>query len=480
MPLESAVLKPAPHADDNVHWLRKTDDWKHSTGLLGSPNRCAIARLAAEIFFPQRPALGLDSRNYSLAVIDKIVSANADHKSGAKAKRALWKQAEIKVSEPEIMDLTGMIGKELHEHLTEQSEAHANEKLQPEFPEPPNLVAVAPDGGRIMTRAVGGRGIHEQAWKETKNACLLTMSSKPSAEDPHPELPACFASRKYVEKLVREVHAAAIGQTRKRAENANNVEENRDQPNEPSEGKESDIPQASKRPNWRPQRLVRTCVSSMASSDDFGPLVAGEAQRRGFFRAARRAFLGDGQAWNWTMHETHFSDFTPITDFVHPLGYLYDAAKVLSPADPWPTFLHAATACWQGRVKEFLKELQEWQASHLIPPDEKLSDDDPRSVIQRVATYLDHNQDRMDYPRYRREGLPISTAMIESLIKEINYRVKGTEKFWNRPEGAEHILQVVAASLSDDDRLSQWILNRPGSCFHRPSTQKKHQLATAA
>ena len=37
--------------------------------------------------------------------------------------------------------------------------------------------------------------------------------------------------------------------------------------------------------------------------------------------------------------------------------------------------------------------------------------------------------------------------MIESLIKEINYRVKGTEKFWNRPDGAEHILQVRAASL---------------------------------
>lgn len=424
--------------------------------------------------------MGLDSRNYSPAVIDKIVSANADHKSGAKAKRALWKQAEIAVSEPEIMDLTRMIGEELHEQLIEQSEAHGNETLEPQFPESPNLVAVAPDGGRIMTRAVAGRGIHQQAWKETKNACLLTMSSTISPEDPHPELPACFASRKYVEKLVQEIHAATTGEARKCAENAGNGEGNGEPQNEPSECEASGTPNSAMRPNWRPQRLVRTCVSSMASSEDFGPLVAGEAHRRGFFQAARRSFLGDGQAWNWTIHETYFSDFTPITDFVHPLGYLYDAAKVLSPNDPWPTFLHAATACWQGRVKEFLKELQHWQASHPIQPDEKLTDDDPRSVIHRTATYLDHNQDRMDYPRYRREGLPISTAMIESLIKEINYRVKGTEKFWNRPEGAERILQVVAASLSDDDRLSQWILNRPGSYFHRPSTQKKHQLATAA
>jgi hypothetical protein len=54
--------------------------------------------------------------------------------------------------------------------------------------------------------------------------------------------------------------------------------------------------------------------------------------------------------------------------------------------------------------------------------------------------------------------------------------VKGTEKFWNRPDGAEAILQVRAAVLDDNDRLTDWILNRPGSPHHRPSTP----LAAAA
>ena len=61
----------------------------------------------------------------------------------------------------------------------------------------------------------------------------------------------------------------------------------------------------------------------------------------------------------------------------------------------------------------------------------------------------------MDYPRYRRQGLPVTTAHTESLIKEVNYRVKGTEKFWNDPAGAEAILQVRAAVLSDDGRLEK-------------------------
>jgi hypothetical protein len=216
----------------------------------------------------------------------------------------------------------------------------------------------------------------------------------------------------------------------------------------------------------------------MASSDDFGPLVAGEAQRRGFYQALRGAFLGDGQGWNWTLQERHFPDFVPITDFVHPLGYVYDAAKILAPADPWPVYLEASEACWQGRVVDVLTQLRDWQAAHPAP-DEKLPEHDARAIIQRTVTYLENNQTRMNYPQYRRAGLPVSSAMIESLIKEINYRVKGTEKFWNRPEGAEHILQVRAAALDDQDRLSQWILNRPGSQFYRRSTAS-HPLASAA
>lgn len=444
-----------------------------------SASRCAIARLVAELFFPQRPALGLNQRSYSPTVIDKIVSANAEHKSAAKGQKMLWKLAEIQVSVPQIMEVSGEVGQELGEHLQEQATAHAEQTLKPQYAEAPNLVAVSPDGGRIMTREEAGRGVHGHAWKETKNACLMTMSSTPSEQDPHPELPRCFSDRTYVEQLVREIHSTTFVQSENSGENTPILAEvgnGADTLIPPSDNQPIAIPSDKK---WRPTRLMRTCVSSMVCSDEFGPLVAGEAQRRGFYQALRRAFLGDGQAWNWTLHETYFPDFVPIADFVHPLGYVYDVAKVLAPDDPWPLYLRATTLCWQGRVAEFVQELREWQAVHPTPPNTKLPDHDPRAIVHTTVTYLDHNQARMAYPTYRRQGLPISTSMIESLIKEINYRVKGTEKFWNRPDGAEQILQIRAAALCDDDRLSQWILNRPGSLFHRSSTNKKHELAIA-
>jgi len=43
----------------------------------------------------------------------------------------------------------------------------------------------------------------------------------------------------------------------------------------------------------------------------------------------------------------------------------------------------------------------------------------------------------MDYPRYRRLGLPVTSAPMESLVKQINTRVKGTEIFWDDPDGAD-------------------------------------------
>lgn len=60
----------------------------------------------------------------------------------------------------------------------------------------------------------------------------------------------------------------------------------------------------------------------------------------------------------------------------------------------------------------------------------------------------------MDYPNDRRAGLPVTSAPMESLIKQVNARVKGTEIFWDEPAGAEAILQIRAAALCDDVRMA--------------------------
>ena len=220
--------------------------------------------------------------------------------------------------------------------------------------------------------------------------------------------------------------------------------------------------------DWRPKRLVRTVLSSMADSDEFGRQMKREAQGRRFFEASAQAFLGDGLPWNWSIWKKRFRAFTPILDFIHVLSYLFVAAKAVhaQPEDAWSQYLVWMTGCWRGEVAQVLEELAAWR-SRLGPPPAEAPDHDPRVILARTITYLTNNRQRMNYPAYRREGLPVTTAWMESLVKEVNHRVKGTEMFWNHPSGAEAILQVRAAALCDDGRLTNHLQTRPGCPFTR-------------
>jgi hypothetical protein len=96
----------------------------------------------------------------------------------------------------------------------------------------------------------------------------------------------------------------------------------------------------------------------MADCHAFGPMVAAEAQERDFYRAKRRAFLGDGAHYNWGIHHGYFADFEAITDFLHVLCYVYKAAWGVGVNDEqrWAIYVKWLTACWEGRCER----LESW------------------------------------------------------------------------------------------------------------------------
>ena len=186
-------------------------------------------------------------------------------------------------------------------------------------------------------------------------------------------------------------------------------------------------------------------------------------------RAQRRAFVADGQSYNWSIQQRWFEDFVAVADFVHAVEYLYTAAKSVHPenaAARWQAYVGCASACWQGRVTEVIAALHGWLARCAPQVEGKVTaESDPRTIVQTTLTYLTNNRSRMDYPAYRRAGFPITSSLAESLVKQINRRVKGTEKFWNDGVSGEAILQLRAAIISDGNRLQQWLLDRPTSPF---------------
>lgn len=50
---------------------------------------------------------------------------------------------------------------------------------------------------------------------------------------------------------------------------------------------------------------------------------------------------------------------------------------------------------------------------------------------------------------------------------DFNARFKSKQKYWNRGAGAEGILQVRAAYLSEDGRLQRYFAQRPGNPYRR-------------
>jgi hypothetical protein len=65
----------------------------------------------------------------------------------------------------------------------------------------------------------------------------------------------------------------------------------------------------------------------------------------------------------------------------------------------------------------------------------------------------------MQYDKYRRLGLPITTSAVESTIKQINRRVKASEKFWSNA-GAEAVLQLRADYLSETQPMDRFWVER--------------------
>jgi hypothetical protein len=383
----------------------------------------------------------LTHRRYSPAVIAAAVTAAAAAPSFEAAARLLEKIGDLTISPRHLQSLTHEVGGELVAERERRTAEHRERPLMasPRRAEPPlELAAVMVDGGRMQTRAAGsGPGARGPHWRETKAAVLLRMAGEAPGEDPHPDLPACFAV------------APLSGR--------------------PAAGDPAPAGAApSSSPPWGPRPLVRTGLATLRDSDAFGPMLAAAAESRGFFSAARGAFLGDGQAYNWTIHHRYFADFTAIVDFVHVAEHLHEAARAAGEAARGREW---AEACWRGRAGEVIAELGRLRAG-LPVADPEAEPEAAWSVLGRVCGYLENNAGRMDYPAYRRQGLPITSSPVESWIKQINQRVKGSEKFWEDGPRGEAILQVRAAWLGEDEALDRHLRERPGSARGRPGRDR--------
>jgi hypothetical protein len=419
-------------------------------------------------------------------VLEKITYAGVASRSFAEASTLLAKLAELPLQDKQVERVCRRIGAERVDEREAQVAAFQALPLAQKFAVPsevvaPELAVVMVDGGRLQIRADPGSALGQPSpeaaragtntdaaetweaeapppptghWREDKVGLLLTMNSAVADGDPCPEIPPCFVDATRIPKLVRELKKNVKATQDAVADSA-----------DPEAAAEALVVEAEYKP---PQVQQRRVVASRQRWPTFAPLLATAARAWGFQGATRRAFVGDGSANNWTLQHRFFASFVPILDFIHALSYVFAAAFTgRSFAVGWACYEQWIQWVWQGQVAKVIAALKERQLEVGLPADDD-SESSPAKVVEGTLRYLQNQQDKMRYDEYRQRGLPITSSHIESVVKQINQRVKGTEKFWSE-DGSEAILQLRADYLSDGEPLQDfWQRRQLAATGQRP------------
>ena len=199
-----------------------------------------------------------------------------------------------------------------------------------------------------------------------------------------------------------------------------------------------------------PAPIARSIVATMESWDQLGDHLSALADRRGSPHALDKVFISDGATHLRSLRERCFPDAQFILDWTHATEHVHqDAIAGFGPgpqADAWAE--RQKDRLWTGRLDRFFANL-ETLGQRRGPPPKKAAPSDPRRILATDLAYFRTNQAGLDYPTFRQHGWPTGSSIIESTVKQVGKRVKGSEKFWSLP-GAEQTLQVVSHLDSDD------------------------------
>ena len=409
-----------------------------------------------KFFFPHRKKLKLLKENYSPDLYKKIVYAGAHSTTSfERAHDNLINLAEIEISVAHLKRLTVRIASEF-DHIDSQRIDNWHQDLPSQNDQDIQVASISVDGGRVQTRQEpSGTGVHNPKWTETKVACLQVLQSVYKDRDPHPQLPRIFQDRKTVQHMVAGLKRETSSRDKPEGNNHHVIQFIPD----------STQNESNKDTTYAPEVINKFVLADIIDADTFGHSLYHKAHLLGIHTAERKAFLGDGDTKLWkTIYDINFKaeNWTPILDFIHATEYAYDAARLSTDSDKqaWTKYIEFISHIWQGRTLTVIRRLEtiinQLRSSH---KNKSKALQDKIVTLSSIRNYFKNNLSRMKYHEYRKNGLPISSCHVESLIKQFNVRIKSSEKFWN-PSSVKGVVKIKASLLSNDNSWDDFWNNR--------------------
>lgn len=178
-----------------------------------------------------------------------------------------------------------------------------------------------------------------------------------------------------------------------------------------------------------------TYVGAIEAAEEFGKRIYLEAWKRGWSRAVKKVFMGDGSEWIWNIAKLHFPGAIQIVDLFHARQHLWDLARKLFPnqeAEQRRWMMVHQDLLDEGKIEGLVSALRVIDSSN-----PELAD-----KIRVEAGYFENNMERMCYPKFRDQHLFVGTGVIEAGCKAlIGSRCKQSGMFWT-VRGANAILAL--------------------------------------
>ena len=183
-------------------------------------------------------------------------------------------------------------------------------------------------------------------------------------------------------------------------------------------------------------------VAAREESSQFAPRLGAEVARRGGLAVVGwhgphqgvaelrpLVLVGDGAKWIWGAVADQFGTVTEIVDYFHACEHLTAVAALLHPGES------AAASAWAAARRDELRT----QGVDAILPQLTAPPGLSAEALAKLRTeqgYFRTNQARMQYPRFRDQGLPIGSGAVESSAKHlIQQRLKRAGMRWSAAGG---------------------------------------------
>lgn len=201
------------------------------------------------------------------------------------------------------------------------------------------------------------------------------------------------------------------------------------------------------RPAIATSRYAATAAEQAAAGgakSELASLILAVGERIGARRAKRLIFMSDGCEAHWDICNELHPGAIQIQDFWHVVEYLSGAAKACGRT---PQEAGELLEKWSGELRE---SRMDSILTALTERRKQLRSQEKRETVRRAINYLTAGRERMDYARFRREGLPIGSGPIEAACKKlVKERFDVTGARWLRGQIGD-ILALRVAHLNQD------------------------------